>query len=346
MKKIKTFYSDKQVCFDNFGEISYSKSSQKPYLLMKRFDETGYANLLDIDGSFEPIKKEDFYIAHTEEYVENVYTGTGNCGSNALPWTQNLVDSLPYTTSSLYAASKWAIENPEQIAFAPVSGMHHAQPERGSWFCTFSGQVISAIKIYQETNKVCAYLDLDGHFGNSIEDTREFNPLLNKAIPIGCNINPQGENAIYVSDFIKRLNILGNLILEGKVDYVVFAHGANSQSDDDFVFEPTKSVIDFFTLKKSMPQLNGLNRYYPNEHLGGQCGTEFWLMCAEHFAKWVNHISHLLGRRLPVVLVLFGGERAINYNSVLDLHIKSILTCSNIIYNQEIKDNLKIEHRK
>jgi acetoin utilization deacetylase AcuC-like enzyme len=311
--KIKTFYTDKQVCFDSIRESSYSQSPLKPHLLMKRFDETGYGNLLDIDGSFAPISKEDFKIAHTPEYVDNVYNGTGNCRSNALPWSQNLVDSLPYTTGSLYAASKYAIEHPEQIAFAPISGMHHAQPENGSGFCTFSGQVISAIKIYQETGKVCAYLDLDGHFGNSIEDTRDFNPLLNKAIPKGCNINPRGDNAIYLDNFIQELKKLSKKIVNGEVDYVVFAHGADSHSDDD---------------------------------LGGQCGTWYWLECAKVFATWVNEVSKLIGKKLPVVLALFGGYRKDDYNTVLDLHIKSILTCSNIIYNQENVDTLEIDKKK
>jgi acetoin utilization deacetylase AcuC-like enzyme len=311
--KIKTFYTDKQVCFDSIKEKSFSKSPLKPYLLMQRFAEKGYDNLLDIDGDFEPIKKEDYYIAHTKSYVDNVYAGTGNCTSNSLPWSKNLVESLPYTTGSLYAASIWAIEHPEQIAFAPVSGMHHAQPEHGSGFCTFSGQVISAIKIYQETGKVCAYLDLDGHFGNSIEDTRKFNPILNKAIPKGCNINPNGDNAIYVDNFYNRLLELEEKIYNNEVHYVVFAHGADSHSDDD---------------------------------LGGNCGTWFWLECANAFAHWVNKVSEKMGKRLPVVLALFGGYRKDDYNTVLDLHIKSILKCSNVIYGQDIEDTLEIERKK
>lgn len=311
--KIKTFYTDKQVCFDSIREKSLSQSPLKPHLLMKRFVEKGYDNILDIESNFEPIKKEDFYIAHTEEYVENVYTGTGNCRSNSLPWSQNLVDSLPYTTGSLYAASKWAIEHPEQITFAPVSGMHHAQPESGCGFCTFSGQVISAIKIYQETGKVCAYLDLDGHFGNSIEDTRDFNPLVNKAIPIDCNINPVGGDAAYVTDFKNQLAKLEQKILNNEVHYVVFAHGADSHINDD---------------------------------LGGQCGTEFWLECARFFGEWVNIVSNKMGKPLPVVLALFGGYRKDDYNTVLDLHIKSILTCSNVIYKQQVEDTLVIGRKK
>lgn len=313
INKIKTFYTEKQVCFDSMSENSFCQPPLKPYLLMKRLDETGYSDLLDIDGSFEPISKEDFGIAHTEEYIENVFNGTGNSNSNDLPWSQNLVDSLPYAIGSLYAASKWAIEHPEQITFAPVSGINHSKPKHGWLFSTFSGQVISAIKIYQETGKVCAYLDLDGYFGNSIEDTRSFNPWVNKAIPKGCNINPQGNNGEYLSNFKDALNILGDKILKDEVHYVVFAHGADSHEDDD---------------------------------LHGQNGTWYWLECSRIFGVWVNHISELLGKKLPVVLVLFGNERINEYKTVLDLHIKSILTCSNVIYNQDIKDNIIIDQKQ
>jgi len=217
-KKIKTFYTDKQVCFDSIKEESFSQSPLKPALLMEKIKKGPYAKMLAITDKFEPIKKEDFYIAHTKEYVDNVYNKTGNYDSNGLPWSQNLVDSLPYTTGSLYAASKYAIQHPETVCFAPISGMHHARPNSGSGFCTFSGQVISAIKIYEEFGLSCAYLDLDGHFGNSIEDSRDFNPILNKAIPRGCNINPKGIHATYVSDFKDHLRELQKLIRNTVID--------------------------------------------------------------------------------------------------------------------------------
>ena len=312
-KKIKTFYTDKQVCFDSIKEKSYSQSPLKPALLMKKIAEGPYASMLDIESKFEPVTKEDYHIAHTKTYVDNVFNKTGNYNSNSLPWSKNLVESLPYTTGSLYAASKYAIENPESVCFAPISGMHHARPNGGSGFCTFSGQVVSAIKIYQEFGMSCAYFDLDGHFGNSIEDTRQFNPILNKAIPEGCNVNPIGVDATYVSDFMNELNKIGKLILAGKIHYVVFAHGADSHSDDD---------------------------------LGGQVGTEFWTMCAEKFANWVNMISEQLGKPLPVILALFGGYRKDNYDAVLDLHTKSLIICSNMICGNDYKDELVIPHKE
>lgn len=49
----------------------------------------------------------------------------------------------------------------------------------------FSRQVIAAVKLYKELNVSGAWIDLDAHFGNNIEDSRYIVQSLNKAIPIG-----------------------------------------------------------------------------------------------------------------------------------------------------------------
>ncbi len=308
-KHILTFYTDKQVCFDLTRNRSFSKSPLKPYLLMERIKEKGISKLFQYKSDFEPFGKKDFEIAHTELYVQNIFNGEGNYLSNSLPWSRNLVESLTFTNAALYEAKKHSLLNPEDVCFAPVSGMHHAMPNRGSGFCTFSGQVISAIKLFEEFGVSGAYFDLDGHFGNSIEDTREFNPKLNLAIPVGCNVNPTGENETYIKSFENSLNCIGNLIKEGKIHYVVFAHGADSHADDD---------------------------------IGGGCDTKHWLLCASIFAEWVNRISMEIGKPLPVTIALFGGYRSDNYQAVLDLHLKSILTCSKIICGTNPVDDLVI----
>lgn len=297
-KKIRTFYNDQQVCFDNIQNASFSKSPLKPYLLMQRIKEKKYSSLFLKTDQFKPYEKSDFQLAHTKLYVDNFYEGVGNYRSNSVPWSKNLVHSVGYTNAALYEAKKYALLHPNTVCFAPVSGMHHAQPERGMGFCTFSGQVISALKLYEEFGVSGAYFDLDGHYGNSIEDSRSFNPTLDLAIPKGCNVNPSGNNATYIASFEKGLDHVGKLILAGKIHYVVFAHGADSHEDDD---------------------------------IGGGCDTKHWLQCAEIFSNWVNKISDLMGKPLPVTLALFGGYRSDQYNAVLDLHINSLSICSKLI---------------
>lgn len=296
-KRILTFYTEQQVCFDNIQTASFSKSPLKPYLLMQRMKKKRLTSAFRFQSNFQPLSREDFELAHTETYVHNVFNGEGNYRSNALPWSKNLVHSVGFTNASLYEAKKHALLHPKTLCFAPISGMHHAQPERGSGFCTFSGQVISAIKLYEEFGVSGAYFDLDGHFGNSIEDSRWFHPAIDLAIPKGCNINPTGTNESYVASFQKGLDHVGELIKSGNIHYVVFAHGADSHEDDD---------------------------------IGGGCDTKHWLLCAQLFSEWVNEISAAIGKPLPVTLALFGGYRSDNYAAVLDLHLKSLMTCARV----------------
>lgn len=312
-RRIKTFFNENQVCIDNIRERSFSQSPLKPLLLMNKIINSDLKEMLDITNNFNPVDMEDLKLAHTEEYINNVFSRTGNFNSNGLPWSENLVNSLLWTTGSLLSASIFAIQNPDTICFAPVSGMHHARPNSGFDFCTFSGQSISAIKIFKDFGMCCAYLDLDAHFGNSIEDTRDFNPLLNNAIPNGCNFNTTGEDESFVESFRKDLEVLGGLIKDNKIHYVVFAHGADSHDQDD---------------------------------LGGFMNTDCWVGCADIFANWVNQISEEIGRSLPIVLTLFGGYRKDNFDAVLNLHIKSLIRISNIICGNNFIDNIIIPPNK
>lgn len=65
-KRISTFYTEKQVCFENIQSGSFSKSPLKPYLLMQRIKKKGLNKHFSIKSDFEPFTKEDFTIAHTE----------------------------------------------------------------------------------------------------------------------------------------------------------------------------------------------------------------------------------------------------------------------------------------
>jgi acetoin utilization deacetylase AcuC-like enzyme len=295
--KIKTFYSDNQVLKNNTN-LNYSKSPAKPKLLIEYLETHGLIQNFELIKDFEPFSKKDFYIAHEKSYVDEFFSGKGRCDSNGLAWSKQFAESIRYTNSSLYLAIKNSIINPREISFSPTSGFHHAKPQRGSGFCTFSGQVIASIKIYKEFGLSGAYFDLDGHFGNSIEDSRDFVKDLNSAIPIGFNINPTGKNKSYIKALTNSLKKVKAAILSGKIHYVVWCHGADSHELDD---------------------------------LGGQCSTENWLECSKIFWKWVKEMDSQLGRPLPVSCSLFGGYRSDDYSSVLSLHTSDLVVCLNEI---------------
>lgn len=307
-RNIKVFYTPKQVCIESIQSKSYSKSPLKPMLYMEYLFNNGFGDNLDVNSTFSPLHKRHFRLAHTRRYVNHFFNGTGNCKSNGLPWSVELTESVRYTNASLYAAIRHSIENPTQISLSPTSGFHHARPDEGSGFCTFSGQVIAAMRIYRKYGKRAAFLDLDGHFGNSIEDSKVHVKDLNKIIPF--NINPRGSHKEYVVDLRNQLNRLTQAFLNKKVDYVVWCHGADSHEWDQ---------------------------------LGYQCTTEEWLECSYMFYEWVKMMQVRHQITIPVALSLFGGYRDDDYNSVLSLHASDLQVCLETLCGVKINHHVQVK---
>ena len=309
---IKTFYSDKQV-LENGGSSNYSKSPKKPKLLLEYLKSRNLIENFELTDRFESYADEDFEIAHDPSYVEEFFSGKGRCSSNALSWSPQFAESVRYTNASLYSAIKNAVTNPSEVSFSPTSGFHHARPSGGSGFCTFSGQVIASLKIYRELGLKGAYLDLDGHFGNSIEDSRYYCKDLNSAVPLDFNINPVGTDEDYLADLGRWLSRLKHAILVGKIDYVVWCHGADSHEHDQ---------------------------------LGHQCSTEYWVGCSTLFWRWVKEIDQELGRPLPVACALFGGYRDDDYQSVLSLHTSDFVECFKELLGIDVKYTIEVQPRQ
>lgn len=309
-KKIQVFYTPKQV--NHQVRHSFSKSPLKPMLVIQGIDETpNMKDFFEFNDDFKPFRKVDFKIAHTRWYVDSFFRGENE--SNGIPFSKNLAESVCYTNASLYNAIRHAYLNPEVVCFSPTSGFHHAQPSYGGGFCTFSGQVIAAVKMYREFGVRGAFLDLDGHYGNSIEDSREYVKDLNEAIPVGFNINPRKENKAYIEDLKKQLLKLKKAIIDKQIDYVVWCHGADSHSSDD---------------------------------LGGQVSTKYWLQCSELFYSWVRDLEVEIGRSVPVAIALFGGYRRDDYQSVINLHLMDLGKCIDILLRGNLQLDLEIKEKK
>lgn len=308
-KQIATFYMPQQVDARN-EENRYTRSPNKPALMMQKLQAESLAPYFDVK-TFSPFQKEDFYLAHTKAYVDAFFAGEKPLATtNGLTWSENLVNSVCYTNASLYHAIRYAVQHPDVLTFSPTSGFHHAKPERGAGFCTFSGQIIASVKLYRELGISGAYLDLDHHFGNSIEDSRSFVPDLDKAIPTYANVNLSGTNDSYLADLYRHLATLKEKILAKEIHYIVWCHGADSHVYDD---------------------------------LGGSVNTEYWLLAAEFFYKWVLEVEQELGYHLPVAMSLFGGYRTHAYDSVLALHIADLVTGANLLLGHNIAYEPQVE---
>lgn len=308
--KIRLFYRPEMVLQED-AATNYSKSPLKPKLFVEFLRSRELFQYFDIISVWPPFAHSDFRIAHTKKYVEAFFKGIEPlASSNMLTWSRQLADSVRYTNASLYHALAAAVNDSRTVAFSPTSGFHHATPGSGDGFCTFSGQVIASAKIYREHKLSGAYIDLDGHHGNSIEDSRGFVTELDQAVPPGCNVNPKGVHGDYIKDLQHKLGWLRKLLLNKTIHYIVFAHGADSHEWDD---------------------------------LGKQCTTEEWLECSRLVYAMLDEVSRSLGRPVPLVLSLFGGYRRDHYASVLSLHAADAAIClrllcgNRVVYKPEIK---------
>jgi len=319
-KSVKFLYNHKQVCVENIADSSFSKSPLKPMLYMKDVvARLGKSGLIDIISNFKPFRTRDFKNAHTDEYVNDFFTGGPKRESNSIPWSKKLANSVKWTNSSLYNAVEQSYLDPNNLYVSPTSGFHHAGPNGGMGFCTFSGQVIASLKMYRKYGVKGAYLDLDGHYGNSIGDSREF--VQNKYgwnldDIIQMNINPRGTGSQYIDDFVMSLGTLANKIRQGDVDYIVWCHGADSHKDDD---------------------------------LGSQLTTNEWKSVSSIFYTWLNKLELELGRKIPLTLSLFGGYRRDDYQSVINLHLSDLMIGISVLLGKfmpiddlEIKDKVRV----
>ena len=279
-------YYTPEMAVRNDPHGNFSKSPSKPRRFAEHLLKGPLSPHVRVERGFAPLTDAQLLTAHTPDYVEAFFAGEEPlASSNGLNWTAEFARSVRYTNGSLLAAVRGARAHPERIALSPTSGFHHARPDSGGGFCTFSGQAIAALDVYRSSGARGAWIDLDGHFGNSIEDTRSFAPDLDAAIPI--NLNPINKHGAYLASLEKGLQVVLRDLVLGRLEYVAFAHGADSHEWDD---------------------------------LGGQCTTEEWLFASEMVYEMVSKAQRQLGRPVPLVLALFGGYRDDDPDSVLELH--------------------------
>jgi acetoin utilization deacetylase AcuC-like enzyme len=289
---------------------NYSKSPTKPRRFVEFLSQTPLWRHVQVIADFEPVTRDDLLLAHTPGHVDGFLRGTRpRCESNGLVWSPEFRDSVLWSNGSLVAAIDAAIAQPAVVTMAPVSGFHHARPDSGASFCTFSGQVVAALRTYRRAGVRGAWLDLDGHFGNSIEDSRSFAPDLSLAIAHSHNVNPGGTGTAYLDDLDKSLALIRRALLAKEIDYVAFAHGADSHMWDQ---------------------------------LGRQCTTAQWLTAADRVYAMLQEVRR--ERPVPVTLALFGGYRDDHPASVLGLHAMDLQRClkylcgTDVDYTAEVRD--------
>lgn len=65
-------------------------------------------------------------------------------------------------------AARLALEG--RLAYHPAGGTHHGRPDRASGFCYFNDPVFAILTLLEEGARRVAYVDLDAHHGDGVED--------------------------------------------------------------------------------------------------------------------------------------------------------------------------------
>ncbi|MGF1587112.1 MAG: hypothetical protein ACFCUM_17460 [Bacteroidales bacterium] len=291
----------------------FVKSPAKPRLLIEYIERKGLSEHFLLDADFLPFSNDDFYVAHTREMVDNFFDHGKTSRILNLKWSPEYARSVRYTNSSLYHSIRHAVEHPEEVCFSPTSGFHHAHPKRSALACAFSGQVIASVKIYREYGLCGSYIDLDGHHGNSIDNARDFVKDLDLTIsPVCGNINIYSDHRNYIEELKGNLQILRKEIVENRIHYVVFCHGADSHEWDE---------------------------------LSTQLTTEEWIECSLLVYSFIHDLQNELHRQIPLILSLFGGYRQDDYDSVLSLHTADLISCLNILCGGNIEYKPEVKPR-
>lgn len=144
--------------------LSYSPSASKPAHVLEFWQQKDIP--LDVIAP-KPVTRDLLYLAHDRHFVNGVLAGEIENGfGNRSP---NVAASLPYTSGSMLAAARCALENGKG-AVSPSSGFHHAGYDFSGGFCTLNGLMVTATTLLAESriNRL-AILDLDMHWGNGTD---------------------------------------------------------------------------------------------------------------------------------------------------------------------------------
>ena len=156
----------------------------KPYRLKYTYELlNAYGAFNETDSLLLPPRNattEELELIHTREYISavkdlsmNGYSTIGHqfgfstLGDN--PVYERMYDAALLSTGSTMFAAKLIAENQMDRVFNISGGLHHAAPDHASGFCIFNDPAL-AIKFLLNSGKRVAYIDIDAHHGDGVQN--------------------------------------------------------------------------------------------------------------------------------------------------------------------------------
>lgn len=307
---MKVVYSDRMNA--NSGSRQ-SPSAHKP-ALMKAYLEKH--SIFGLPLQFVPppgLQLRDFYRCHNPSYVDGVLDLEIRNGFGT--FSESVCRSLPFTTGSLYEACRLA--TPEMPACSLSAGFHHAGYEGcmpNSWFCTFNGLMIAAMKLVKEDGfRKISIIDCDMHWGNGTDDillrlASEGFPRRNHTfgtitgpyhhVTFGWHFRNPSHARMYLSNFY----CLRADLAEIKPDLIIYQSGADVHVDDPYggIFTAKQMALrdlKMFRIAKDLgiPLAWNLAGGYQKEKDGSidkvlKLHHNTFRACANIYANWPSRI--------------------------------------------------------
>lgn len=161
MDRLPVFYSPRQVA----RPASYSPSPGKPAEVVADWLASG----IPIDVRLpQPVSRATLALAHKRSFVDAILNCVRDNGFGER--SRAVADSLPWTSGSMLAAAREALQN-KTVAVSPTSGFHHACYDSCGGYCTFNGLMVTALALKAERaiDRI-GILDCDVHYGNGTDD--------------------------------------------------------------------------------------------------------------------------------------------------------------------------------
>lgn len=103
---------------------------------------------------------------------EHLHFGIGTSDNPIFP---GLFDFAMLASGGTLLGARMLLDGTARCAFNPVGGFHHAFRDQASGFCYINDIAIAIIAMLQQGKRV-AYLDIDAHHGDGVQEAFEYDP--------------------------------------------------------------------------------------------------------------------------------------------------------------------------
>ena len=165
---------------------AYSYGAQHPFQLHRyglALELMEAYGLLQLPGSqrrdCRPVSEQQILSFHTPAYLKRLQEFSASdqpradfmfgLGDADCPVFKGLYDYAALGAGATLEACRLIVEEGFSAVLSPAGGWHHAHPARASGFCYLNDAVI-AINWLLEQGKRVAYLDLDAHHGDGVQE--------------------------------------------------------------------------------------------------------------------------------------------------------------------------------